>query len=105
MEERRRQTRCSSEEQTDSDLGYNDLLLQDLHGVVGAAGLLPHQDDLPKRAFPQELQVVEVIHGLDRETLVHTWSHRRRRGGPERHLSFVVADGGVHLLLVADLDL
>lgn len=48
-----------------NDLGYDDFLLEDLHGVVGAAGLLLHQDDFPKRSFSQKLQIVEVIHSLD----------------------------------------
>lgn len=50
------------------DLGYDDFLLQDLHGVVGATRLLPHQNDFPKRAFAQKLQIVKVIHCLDKET-------------------------------------
>lgn len=49
-------------------LGDDDFLLQDLHGVVGAARLLPHQNDLPKRAFAQKLQIVEVVHCLDAQT-------------------------------------
>lgn len=48
-------------------LGYNDFFLQDLHGVVGAARLLPHQDDFPKSAFAQKLQIVKVIHCLDKD--------------------------------------
>lgn len=52
---------------TKEDLGYNDFLLEDLHGVVGAAGLLPHENDFPKSAFAQKLQIVEVIHCLKRE--------------------------------------
>lgn len=50
------------------DLGYDDLLLQDLHGVVGATRLLPHQNDFPEGAFAQKLQIVKVIHCLDEET-------------------------------------
>ena len=54
-----------------SDLGDDDLLLEDLHGVVGATGLLLDQDDLPKRPLPQQLQVVKVVHCLVRwRTLV-----------------------------------
>lgn len=45
-------------------LGDDHLLPQDLHGIVAASGLLPHQDDLAKGAFAQEFEIVEVIHGL-----------------------------------------
>lgn len=59
-------------------LGNDDFFFEDFHGVVGAARLLPHQNDFTKSAFAQKLQIVKVIHCL----------------------SFVVANGGVHLLLV-----
>lgn len=61
------------------DLGYDDLLLQDLHGVVGATGLLPHQNDFPKRSFSQKLQIVKVIHCLHKQT------EERREGNGRRH--------------------
>lgn len=56
----------------DENLGYDDFLLQNLHGVVGSTGLLPHQDDFSKGAFTQKLQVVKVVHSLDETTCVCT---------------------------------
>ncbi len=47
-----------------SYLGNNNLLFQDLHCIICAAGFLSHQNHLPKRAFTQQLQIVKVIHCL-----------------------------------------
>lgn len=47
-------------------LGNDNFLPQDLHGIVVAGGLLPHQDDFAKGALAQEFEIVEVIHGLPR---------------------------------------
>ena len=32
-----------------------DFLFQNLHCIIGSTGLLPHENHLPKRAFPQQL--------------------------------------------------
>lgn len=90
------------------NLGDDDFLLQDLHGIIGAAGLFLHQNDFPKCSLSQQLQIVKVIHCLDTqkenddELLLWVKEARLGRGS---HLSFVVADGRVHLLLVDVLDL
>ncbi len=49
-------------------LSDDDFLPQDLHGVVHPWGFLSHQNHLPKRAFTQQLQVIEVIHRLKAQT-------------------------------------
>lgn len=90
------------------NLGDDDFLLQDLHGVIGAAGLFLHQNYFPKCSFSQQLQIVKVIHCLDKQREnddeLLLWV-REARLGRRSHLSFVVADGRVHLLLVDVLDL
>lgn len=94
-------------------LGNNDLLLQDLHCIISSTGLLFHQDHLPEGAFAQQLQIVEVVHCLtEQETDVRKLCDGvlildpQERDEPRAsHLSFMVADGGVHLLLIDDLDL
>lgn len=91
-----------------NNLGDDDFLLQDLHGVIGAAGLFLNQNDFPKRSLSQQLQIVKVIHCLDKQRENDDkqllWV-REARLGQCSHLSFVVADGRVHLLLVDVLDL
>ena len=46
---------------------HNHFLFQDFHGVVSPGGLLLDQDDLPERAFPEELEVFKVVHSLGGE--------------------------------------
>lgn len=86
-----------------NNLGDDDFLLQDLHGVIGAAGLFLHQNDFPKCSLSQQLQIVKVIHCLDKQKEnddeLLLWV-REARLGQSSHLSFVVADGRVHLFLV-----
>lgn len=80
-------------------LGNDDLLPQDLHGIVAACGFLPHQDYFAERALAQEFEIVEVIHCLRGwRAIVGAWhsasrglalswggSPRRKEEGNSRH--------------------
>lgn len=57
-----------------SYLGNNNLLFQDLHCIICAAGFLPHQNHLPKCAFTQQLQIVKVIHCLSKRRESSEWA-------------------------------
>ncbi len=78
-----------------SYLGNNNLLFQDLHCIICAAGFLSHQNHLPKRAFTQQLQIVKVIHCLSMKRETSEWAPARyttsiRRSGSTFRLWWLV---------------